>query len=906
MISSDLHRTMAAVQSAARGVLVWSSGVSKRFLGLFIADQYIDLLDPRQDSNTDVVRLIQNVDPHPIVGRDDEGWKDSDKKKNKQEEPIGPVWVRMPRETFLGTLFPRLCITVPAGVGKTTAIEQIAAMRTAIHPGHLVIHVDYSWLHHANAPIPAIDYLDRESPEDCFLVQRLRSEIATAKTSDANLPHLDAETVRGWIKAEIQRGNFTLVIDAIDQLSNSKAIPVAQQLNEFLTFYPKIRLVVAGRPNAITQIWPKLFQDRTWVGNDPIVSRNDSFNPLQNLSSDWYFARVNAFEDQQVSRYLAKDRFELMEEIGANSLFLPRTLNLVRTLCDGELQWVRTASDVYWISLNKTLSEDLKPTERDSDRIAGEPVDPRRLLPLLCAMAYAAMSLGDSPATDFFVGESLESFKALAARHYGSSQAISNRLDFYTGLRQLRELNLEALKMMVNERDQTEYFIKFGDPTLRDFLAAHWIAKYADPEDEEVYDFLFDHISFGDWRNTGREFYDFWKLLCEMPYSYSTKDRSSLPIETLPAARNDLAWLTAIALLFRKFEHEEHNIGLRPTEMMYRALPTLLQLFEVARGEKPLLNRFQWSKQERNVLRWTEAEMQDACTRVQALARELVPLPVRFGDAELNLAVPPAANPIIQKKIGGPTANEILLTFLTEFPLLYHGVNPHVRASQNLTGDLGKYQSILRKFNHDFRRIPSNEADSLEGWYSVDERIVRLPQAFQLHHTVVTEDEYSTFVSGKVEKDCFPIVEVNWFDSSIFALFAHGRLPSDLEWEYAARADPGGKKGDFDYWWGKKEDAIKHAWFDDSSGGELKPVSFIGDIEVKGQMVAFNSHNAFGLADMLGLVWEWIADRENKRSRVIRGGSFNFDVGFCSCSTRSGLNPAFAYFFDGVRVARVQ
>ena len=170
--------------------------------------------------------------------------------------------------------------------------------------------------------------------------------------------------------------------------------------------------------------------------------------------------------------------------MGAKSLFLPRTLNRVRCLSDEELEWVRTASDVYWITVNSTLNEDLRPQDRDSNLVAGIELNQRKLLPLLAALAFTAVESDGGPQTDFFdEGEALDKFLDRAKTLYDTGRIrSSNQLDFNQGLKQLCELNLEAFSMVVDEYDNKN-LVKFSDPTLRDFLAALWVARFAIPDD---------------------------------------------------------------------------------------------------------------------------------------------------------------------------------------------------------------------------------------------------------------------------------------------------------------------------------------------------------------------------------------------------------------------------------------
>lgn len=123
------------------------------------------------------------------------------------------------------------------------------------------------------------------------------------------------------------------------------------------------------------------------------------------------------------------------------------------------------------------------------------------------------------------------------------------------------------------------------------------------------------------------------------------------------------------------------------------------------------------------------------------------------------------------------------------------------------------------------------------------------------------------------------------------------RLPTEAEWEYAARA-------------GATDAAPKnigeHAWFDENS--ELKPHS------VKGKTA-----NALGLFDMLGnageWVWDWqgeypretVADPTGPKggdNRVFRGGNFRYGSGEASYAFRSAYGPPVRVEFIGFRCAR--
>jgi formylglycine-generating enzyme required for sulfatase activity len=93
----------------------------------------------------------------------------------------------------------------------------------------------------------------------------------------------------------------------------------------------------------------------------------------------------------------------------------------------------------------------------------------------------------------------------------------------------------------------------------------------------------------------------------------------------------------------------------------------------------------------------------------------------------------------------------------------------------------------------------------------------------------------------------YPVIFVEWQQASAFCSFARGRLPTEAEWERAAR----GTDGRHAYPWGDGAPDCTHA----NLGG---PASCIGDTDRVGRRP--EGASPYGALDMAGNVWEWTSD----------------------------------------------
>jgi formylglycine-generating enzyme required for sulfatase activity len=153
-----------------------------------------------------------------------------------------------------------------------------------------------------------------------------------------------------------------------------------------------------------------------------------------------------------------------------------------------------------------------------------------------------------------------------------------------------------------------------------------------------------------------------------------------------------------------------------------------------------------------------------------------------------------------------------------------------------------------------------------------------------------------------------PVTGVSWYEAMAYAAWAGGTLPTEAQWERAAKG-PG--KEYKKYPWGNKEPGPDRANWGKTGLHHPSPV---------GVFPANSSEE--GIYDLAGNVWEWCSDwfdenyfktsppdnpkgPDSGKNKVVRGGAFYSDDYYIRCCDRYGFEPFIRNDYVGFRVVRV-
>ncbi len=199
---------------------------------------------------------------------------------------------------------------------------------------------------------------------------------------------------------------------------------------------------------------------------------------------------------------------------------------------------------------------------------------------------------------------------------------------------------------------------------------------------------------------------------------------------------------------------------------------------------------------------------------------------------------------------------------------------------------IGKYEVTNAQYA-EFLNAKGNQTEGGYTWLDINDGYCQIEQV-------------NGVFKAKAGKENYPVIEVTWYGARAYAKWVGGRLPSEAEWEYAARG--GNKSGGYIYSGGNDEQDVM--WYSGNSHNTENNMS-----SGKGtHRVGTKQANELGIYDMSGNVWEWCNDKWHSNyigaptdgsswitggssNRVLRGGSWDYNADDCRVALRGSYDP---------------
>jgi formylglycine-generating enzyme required for sulfatase activity len=851
----------------------------------------------------------------------------------------------------------RLCIVSDAGMGKSKLIEWfLYRLNTdqVFQAGDLAFEIDLSvlekvWKRNDEEParVSFFDVLIR------FVADRSLAKLTQAKGKGLELQRAAFELL---LAKRAKEGKLTLLADGLDQISDKSHL-----LAEFLDLndpdMERIRLIVAGRSNAILMQWTQAFSDPAWT-----------------------FVRVEPFTVDQQTRYLGwienaesgdtpakrELRYTKIPQTARDLLCIPRVLQYLREF--DNYQDIRTAADVYSYALDAMIARGLADPpigKKGKGKLPEEFTDVKasEVRELLSRQAFESFIIQlDHSALTFANGKPskvdapvprylYDIPKFESEEHFEQfKREIYQRLDGELKSKYERVWNaVQHLNQFLNygifDRDsigRTNPQMVWANRSLHEFLLAFYFANYASREESQ---YLWDWIYLPN-KNESDQYYPFWQFLCEMPSK----------------ARTPSVWLESISMLYQPnfklqpavtkdyLDNEYPFYSKRSNEMIYRSWETLDDYTRKGfPSEIKLANHIRdrwWGEFEGSFL---EGEYG---AEFKAIAEEIKDHLLLIPDGTVKLGTTPQRQRWdeyfqwgIQKREEFRNPSYVEEYFDRPYFRTRAGRLEKERLLQILKANLREadHQKAIPEFLEAFYGLTYHSNPELTmGAFELGRQTISNAW-FGLYHPRHTRiySDYRDF--SKTPKH--PAVAISFFDAWVYCQWLRWekqscRLPWETEWEYAAKYRF--ESWEQEYWW---EGAPHHAapevfLLERINCNETTDKSKYTDgctvvpdpSRASPRTKELDTVQGKGLMDMQGNTWEWCQDRyrrnyEDERLRepfasqeeahrrksleydptffrVLRGGSFNNFGRNASASFRGRIVPTGTSVVIGFRVAR--